>query len=293
MRLSMFLAVAFGIIVSGQTFKTAVDHVAVPITVLGQSQDHVADLGAADFSVFDDGRRVPIVAFGKVRQSLHILLLLDTSRSMTESLSQVRSAAEAILGELDPGDSIQVGTFSSTLRLSPVFSGDDARLAARVLVAPGANMTILYDALLEGCRAFTSEMTRRAIFVVSDGTDTASAGSPRTVMQHAAEANVSIYAVGLPNIEAGRSGPIVRAPDSALREIAEHAGGRYVYAGTGRDYATLFAPMIDELHQQYIVGFTPARADGRVHALVVTTKRPNVQVRARKTYMAPIPAPIP
>ena len=45
---------------------------------------------------------------------------------------------------------------------------------------------------VEGCAAFTGEMGRRAIFVVSDGTDTASSASARTVMQRAAEANVAI-----------------------------------------------------------------------------------------------------
>src|SRR5690349_9904390 len=144
MRLSMCFVVAFGTVIGGQTFTTAVDQVAVPITLLAQLPHQVVDLQAADFSVFDDGRRVPIVAFGKVRQSFHILLLLDTSRSMTESLSQVGSAAQAVTGSLSAGDSIQVGTFSSTLRLSPAFSGDDAHLAARAAVSPGANMTILY-----------------------------------------------------------------------------------------------------------------------------------------------------
>ena len=73
---------------------------------------------------------------------------------------------------------------------------------------------------------FTGEMDSRAIFVVSDGMDTASDASARDVMQKAAEANVAIYAVGLTSryIERGKS--VVRAPNPALREIADDTGGQ-------------------------------------------------------------------
>jgi VWFA-related protein len=227
------------------------------------------------------------VAFGRVRQAVHVLLLLDVSRSMATSLSEVRSAAAAVIAQLAPDDSIRIGTFSSNLRLSPPFSGDDRDLASRLPLAPGGNITILYDALMEGCSAFTPEMERRAIFVVSDGTDTASSASVRLVMQRAAESNVAIYAVGVNSRTTERGRSIVRAPDSTLRAIAEDTGGRYIYAGSGRNMYGLFNAMIEELHQQYMLGFTPAEADGRLHSLVVTTRRANTTIRARKHYLAP------
>jgi VWFA-related protein len=284
---SLLVIVGLSTLVHGQTFKSTVDQVAVPVTIQSELNEPASDLRQDDFRVFDDGRPVPIVAFGKVRQPVHVLLLLDTSRSMVASLSEVRSAANALIAQLGPDDSIQVGTFSSALRLSPPFSGDERHLATRLPLAPGANMTILYDALAEGCYAFTRDMDRRAIFVVSDGTDTASSASARIVMQRAAEANVAIYAVGLSSrtTESGKS--VVRAPDSTLRAIAEDTGGRYVYAETARDLSRPFEAMIEELHQQYILGFTPAAADGRLHSLVVTTRRPNTTIRARKHYLAP------
>jgi VWFA-related protein len=148
---------------------------------------------------------------------------------------------------------------------------------------------MLYDALIEGCSAFSSEMDRRAIFVVTDGMDTSSSASARDVMSRAAETNVGIYAVGVTSryIERGKS--IVRQPDPILRTIAEDTGGAYVFAATDSDFPRLFVPMIEELHQQYMLGFTPSRADGRLHSLNVTIRRPNVRIRARKQYLAPFP----
>ena len=285
--LPALLFMAVGALAHAQTFKTTVDHVAIPITIQGERNNPTLDLQPEDFRVFDDGRPVAIAAFGKLRQAVHVLLLLDTSRSMMASLEEVRSAAAAVIDQLAAGDSIRVGTFSGQLRLSPPFSVDDSELAARIPLERGANVTMLYDALAEGCDAFTSEMEHRAIFVVSDGADTASSRTARDVMLKAATSNVAIYAMGVGSREATGRKSLVRAPDATLREIAEDTGGRYVFAGTGRDFSRLLGPMMEELHQQYVLGFSPPLADGRLHSLVVTTRRSDVKIRTRKHYVAP------
>lgn len=269
-------------VVRAQTFTTTVDQVVVPLTVHAARDSAANDLSAEDFRVFDDGRPVPIAAFGKVQQSVHVLLLLDTSRSMLASLADVRAAADAVIAQLAPRDTIHIGTFSNVLRLSPPLSADEHRLTARMPLAPGANITALYDSLVEACGAFQDDMDRRAIFVVSDGIDTASDASPRTVIERAVAANVAIYAIG---------GSVVgRLPDAALRDITENTGGRYLGAASARELPTLLASMIEELHQQYLLAFTPPLADGRLHSLTVTTRRPNVRIQARKQYLAPKPA---
>ena len=272
---------------AAQTFKATVHQVAVTVTVQSGLGKPAADLTADDFRVFDDGRLTPIVAFGKFRQPIHILLLLDTSRSVVNSLPEVSAAARAVIAQLGPDDSVRVGTFSDALRLSPPLSPADIDLAGRLAFSFGGNTTILFDALVEGCTVFSAEMERRVIVVVSDGADTASVASAASVMQRAAQTNVAIYAVGVSSRYTERGKSIVRAPDSTLRNIAEDTGGRFVFAGTGRDFTSVFASMVEELRQQYLLGFTPAEADGRIHSLVVTTRQSNIRIRARKHYVAP------
>ena len=112
----MIVIVGLCTLVHGQTFKSTVDQVVVPVTIHTELGEHAANQQAEDFRVFDDGRPVPIVTFGRIRQSVDVVLLLDTSRSMAESLSQVRSAAHVVIARLERADSVQVGTFSSILR---------------------------------------------------------------------------------------------------------------------------------------------------------------------------------
>ena len=49
--------------------------------------------------------------------------------------------------------------------------------------------------------------------------------------------------------------------------------------------------MADELHRQYVLGFTPANLDGKVHKIDVRIKVPGITARARKSYIAAKPAP--
>ena len=280
-------------VVHAQTFKVSVDQVVIPLTIVSERDEPIGELGPADFRVFDDGRPVEIGSFARFAQSIHVLLLLDTSGSMHQSLSEVRSAAAAVLAGLAAEDSVQIGSFSNFLRLSPALSARDRALLDRLSVVPGANITRLYDALVEGCGVFSGGAHRRVIFVVSDGMDTASTASARAVMDRAAEAYAAIYGVGLRSRYMARGRQIVRMPDPALRQIAADTGGRYVDAENARDLAAIFRAMMDDVHQQYFLAFTPVRADGRLHSLAVTIKRPGLRVRARRQYSAPAAEMVP
>ena len=212
-------------VLHAQTFRVTVDHVVVPVTVVSDRSEPTADLEREDFRVFDNGRSVPIVSFGNFQAPIHILFVLDTSSSMLHSLPEAKAAVAGVLSRLRPRDSVQIGTFSNSLQLSPVLSADDSELLSRLVFVPGANATGLYDVLLEGFSVFGDDVERRTMFIVSDGMDTASSASARTVMERAAAANVTIYAIGLSSRTLERGKWIVRAPDSTLRGIAEDSGG--------------------------------------------------------------------
>ena len=52
--------------------------------------------------------------------------------------------------------------------------------------------------------------------------------------------------------------------------------------------ATTLARVAEELHHQYLLGFSPSSLDGKTHKLEVQTRDPALTVRARKTYIAAI-----
>jgi VWFA-related protein len=81
--------------------------------------------------------------------------------------------------------------------------------------------------------------------------------------------------------------PGERVNADALRQITDDTGGRteIVRGFDGLDGAT--ARIADELSRQYFLGYTSSvNKDGRWHAIRVTVRDRNLNVRARKGYVA-------
>jgi VWFA-related protein len=76
-------------------------------------------------------------------------------------------------------------------------------------------------------------------------------------------------------------------PDPNLRTLADVSGGGYFELSKATDLASTFTRVADELHRQYLLGFVTPVADGALHRLEVRVKRPGVQIKARKSYLAP------
>jgi VWFA-related protein len=147
---------------------------------------------------------------------------------------------------------------------------------------------------------------RNVILVLSDGKDSGPIGfrqkfvSQAEIIDRARNENVMIYAVGMrsrsgrPNtpqgIGPGALGAMLTAdlPDPGLARVAEETGGGYAEIRFGEDLAAAFARVADELHSQYLLGYTPPKRDGKVHDIDVrlVTQR-GLKPRARKDYVAP------
>jgi hypothetical protein len=62
-------------------------------------------------------------------------------------------------------------------------------------------------------------------------------------------------------------------------------------AGAPRNWARrrpceALTAIADELHHQYLIGFTPAAFDGKSHKIEVQLRKPELAVRARQQYVA-------
>ncbi len=85
-----------------------------------------------------------------------------------------------------------------------------------------------------------------------------------------------------------------RPTGDGLRRLAEQTGGGHFQLNRFDDVNATFTQVMQELHYQYVLGFTPERSDGRLHELTVRARRPGVTVRARHSYLASrVPAAAP
>jgi VWFA-related protein len=74
-----------------------------------------------------------------------------------------------------------------------------------------------------------------------------------------------------------------------LTSYARASGGRAFFAQTSTELDGVFAEIVDELANQYMLSYIPpsVRRDGSWHAIKVQVKNPKYKVRAREGYRAP------
>lgn len=262
-----------------QTFRTGVDTVAVYATVTDASGAIVTGLDQRDFVVEDNGRARPITLFKRDAQPLSLALLLDRSPSLFASAIRMQEAVVDFLGRMLPADRATVGFFSHVVTLKPELSGDKDALIRRLGdSAPFPAGTALWDAIEAGRAAVSAAPERRVVLVMTDAADNCSTSDIDEVRRQIEVDGVMVYGVGVRGRES--------LPTSEMRAITRATGGWYFELQPEADIAAAMQRIADELHQQYVIGFTPAILDGRAHRLNVKSTRPHLTVRARRSYVA-------
>jgi Ca-activated chloride channel homolog len=267
-------------------FRAGTQVVALYATATDKSDRLVPDLTKDDFQIFDEGKPQTIVVFKNAVEPITVAVLLDTSASMTSNFDLLKAAAEQFILRLLPADKGMVGAFNDKIQLSGPFTSDRDDLVAYLSELDYGNPTRLYDAIGEGLDALKTVSGRRVILVFTDGDDTDSHTSFGDVLDRARSEDVMIYAIGLESEYFDGMRKVRTHPDRRLSKLAEDTGGGYFELKKTSDLASTFTRVAEELHSQYVLGFTPAVLDGKVHKLEVRVTRSGVTVRARKTYVA-------
>lgn len=268
-------------------FRTSTRTVPIYATVTDAAGRLVPDLTRDDFAIYDNGRRQEISLFANATEPISVVVMLDTSGSMTMQLDLLKQAATQFILRLLPDDRARVGSFNDRkkIHISPAdFTTDrDALMRAIREDLQFGNPTALWDATDRSMDALRHVTGRRVVLVFTDGADTDSRRSQKDVLTRARADEVMIYAIGL---RARLRGQGVTQPDPGLRRVADDTGGGYFELQHSDELGTTFTRVAQELHSQYALGFSPGQLDGNVHTLEVRLTRPGLTARARKSYIA-------
>ncbi len=269
------------------TFKTGTQVVSLFVTVADLQKRLVPGLTKEDFDVFDNDKPQPLVYFDNSVQPITVVVMLDTSGSMTGTIALLRQAAEQFLIRLLPEDKGRVGAFNDKIQFSSRFTSDRDELVSDVKDLDYGNGTRLWDAVDASLEELKGIDGRRVILVFTDGDDTESKNSSLgKVIERARADEVMIYAIGLESNYFNGQRMVRSKPDSGLRKIADETGGGYFELQKTADLAPTFTKVAQELHSQYVIGFAPTQLDNKVHKLTVKMKQPGMTARARRSYLA-------
>lgn len=268
------------------TFRATTQIVSVPTTVTDAQGRLVPSLEQEQFSILDNGKPQEITFFQNETQPFTVVVMLDYSASMTANLDLLRAATEQFLIRMLPQDKGQVGAFSDRIEFSGQFTNDRDDLISALRDLQYGNPTRLWDAVDQSVDMLKPVEGRKVVLVFTDGDDTYSKASFGSVLDHARQEEVMVYAIGLQSVFFNGQRMVRSQPDRSLRKIAEETGGGYFELKKTDELSPTFTRVAQELHSLYTLGFTPVALDGKEHKLDVKVKSSGMVARARKTYVA-------
>jgi Ca-activated chloride channel family protein len=279
---------AFAVSASAQKIKVSTASVPVYVTVTDQQKRLVPDLIQEDFEVLDNGKVQTVNIFENKPTPITTIVMLDTSGSMTTALDLVKEGAEQFLIRLLPEDAGQVGAFNDKIEFHPAteFTSNRDALVGYLKELDFGYPTRLYDAVDESLARLENLEGRRVVLVFTDGDDTSSKIGAGHVLDRARSKDVMVYAIGLVNDYFNGQQRVRSQPDRGLKKLAEETGGGYFELKRTADLNETFTRVAQELHSMYVLGFSPESLDGKVHKLEVRVKKPGMNTRARKSYLA-------
>jgi VWFA-related protein len=252
------------------------------VTVNDRAGLAVTGLTQDDFEVYESGKPQEISKFELVSNlPLTVGILLDTSGSMAESLSQAQqAAAEFLKGVIKPKDKAFAVSFSSRTRLDMPPTDDAEAVATALSSLQAVGDTALHDAIIHSLYYFRGMKGQRALILLSDGDDNASYFPYKDALEYAQRSGVALYVIGY-NLPATAMG--LR---SKLNELAGATGGKVFLADEAKDLPGIYAQIEKELRSRYLVAYNSNQTGpaGVFREVEVRLKKKGLTARTMRGY---------
>jgi VWFA-related protein len=266
----------------GYTERVQVDAVQVPVVVTSGGK-FVGGLALSDFALAQDGVPQRVESLASEDVPLDLVLAIDISGSMGPSMGEVKAAVKQLLARLRQGDAATlVGFNDSTFLVAERETDQRAREDAVDLLASWGG-TALYDATIRAVDMVRRERGRKGVVIFSDGEDRHSMARREDALARVQSSDAMLFTVAFGR---GASVPALR---QGLERYARATGGRAFFARTTKDLDRVFAEIVEELANQYMLSYVPRNLqhDGSWHTLKVNVRKGKYQVRAREGFRAP------
>ena len=173
----------------------------------------------------------------------NIVLVIDDSGSMGESIFTAMEAAKLFALNKRPDEKIALVRFSGSIKLLSELTGDGQKIADAI--DAGVNQgdtrgTSLYDAILKGRDALKDTRGNRAIVLMTDGADVSSKTPYIDFWRQLDNFDTPVFAIGLGKAMAEFNGSVGIASGDMIASFSHATGGEY-----------FAAPQADQLEQMY------------------------------------------
>lgn len=268
----------------------------VTVTRLGgDSDERIVGLRREQFTVRDQGERQYVVTFEGGDVPMTAVVLVDASESMRgDRLKTALAGAEQMFGRLGPLDRAKLLLFADRVVHQTPFTSFSDVLRAGLRGVQASTGTALDDHLYLALHQLEQEQGRRVIVLLSDGVDNSSFLCMDEVLPLARRSRSLVYWMRPgPSRERNRIYTAWRGEKEhrqelkQLAQLVEETGGRLVPLRSLDSIGDAFEQVMDELREQYVLGYYPSlrRGAGQWHEVEVKVNFPGAEVRARTGYV--------
>jgi Ca-activated chloride channel family protein len=282
-------------------YRTGIDLVALNVTVLDPQGRPIGGLTRDDFVVYEDGVQQDLSYFQSSDLPTDLVLLIDTSTSMSNRLAFVRKTAAEFARALRPGDRGAVFDFNNYLTVKQPLTDDIASLTRVIESTRASGATAVFDAIYIAMRELAhapdpqGRVRRQIIVVLTDGDDNASLVNFDTLSEEVERRDVTIYTI------CPQDAPVEddvwyhrrrmrqpRTPGYSMTWLARATGGAAYAPATLADLADAYQHIGREMAAQYLLGYvsTNRPAPGGRRYVNIQVRRPaGARPRTRSAYI--------
>lgn len=301
-----------------EVVRVETDLTNILFTAIDKQKRFITTLKQEDIRVTEDGQPQEIFTFARQADlPLSLAILVDTSVSEERTLPAEKAAASSFVDTvLRPDkDEAAVISFTGESTLEQGLTGSAARVrsalnrvefvppsgyigAGQVTGMPGGvgtppisgtnqstqGSTAIWDAIWvtsDEVLTQTSDKTRRAIILLTDGHDSSSKKKMDEAVERAVKADAVIYSIGIGDEYYGG------VNKGTLRTVSERTGGRAFFPEDESELRAAFAQIQLELRSQYLVAYSPTNKskDGSFRRVQIEITTPELRkLNLRLTY---------
>ena len=247
--------------------------------VVDKSGEYLNEVSKDDFMLIDDDHATLSVVDLQLQTAIPVdlAILIDVSVSQEGAIKVTKAVAKAALeGIVNPStDRAALISFANDIEIEEAFTTDVSKLLTaldqvKVTVPPGyvgggvvlgrppagrssyPGATSLWDTLAKAQERIYGSAPdakrRRAMILLSDGTDTSSQGKLDASIAKAKERKIAIYSIGI----AGRDNTLNR---DSLKKVSKETGGTASFPKSPDELKSALYELGRGLRSQYVVSF--------------------------------------
>jgi len=287
--------------------KVSVNTVSFLVTARNPKGDYISKLNANDFVVLEDGEEQTIQSFAQDIVPVNTVFLVDASYSVDELLPKIKDAAVAFAERLSLEDRFSAVIFAHKPVKVLGWTNNLASMQKILKSVKTFGKTALYDSMESTIdNMFEKVEGKKAIILLTDGVDNSSKSSLAAAMRLASERQITVY----PIINVGSALNLQHYRDIAkndrerfkkvskyflsyldnqneFSDLVDRNGGRMIYSEGYKDLKPIYANVVEELKNQYVLSYVPhskQRAGKDVKELTVKLRHRPGKVSARLGY---------